>query len=120
MSSMQEGIEALAREPTNKPIIAKFFRFAAALAILPVIFYFLVYNLVRFLNLNQSGILSAPILGGLAAILTINIVTSLFALLALRERSHSEPGASNKTESESSEKTDTEEREEGKHRKKSE
>lgn len=117
---MQEGIEALAREPANKPIIARFFRFAVALAVLPVVFYFLVYNLVQFLGLNQGGVLSAPILGGLAAVLTINIVTSLFALLALRERSYSERGASNRTEPESSGNTELDQQEEKNPRQKSE
>ncbi|CAN8067877.1 unnamed protein product [Agarophyton chilense] len=87
MSSIQEGLQAITQEPTNQPIITRFFRFAAALAFFPLLAFFLVRRLIAYFHLPDTALFSAPILGGLVAVLTVNIIISTFALLALTEPS---------------------------------
>lgn len=85
MSTIQQGILAISHEPANHPIIRKFFRFAAAVALVPIAVYIVVSQLVRTVTATKTGFLSPPILGGLAAILSLNIVMGMFAVSALKE-----------------------------------
>lgn len=86
MSSIQTGLDAIAREPANKPIIKRFFRFAIGLAVLPVLTYMFIRYLVQYAEVKGNGILSGPILGGLGSVLTVNIIIAVFAVLAVKER----------------------------------
>jgi len=95
MSEIQSGIQAISREPANAPIVKRFFRFAAAVAFVPVVTYVLVFNIAKTALrrgvISGQGITAPPILGGIAAIFSLNIVTSLFALLAVQEKSSALP-----------------------------
>lgn len=82
------GLAAIANEPANKPVAERFVRFAAGMAIAPLVVYFATWLSVRkFVPAGTlpSGI-TAPIVAGIAAVLTINMVMGVFALLAVREQ----------------------------------
>lgn len=81
MSDINLGLQAIAREPENHPIVKRFLRFFGAIALLPVLVYFLV------LNVAPPGLLALPITAGIAAVLTLNILTASFAILAVKEPS---------------------------------
>lgn len=84
MSEIQRGIQAIAQEPTNRPVIKRFFRFFAAVAVIPVCVYILT---IRLTYLTSSPPISPPILAGIAAVFSLNLLISFFALLAVFEQS---------------------------------
>lgn len=84
MSEIQRGLQAIHREPANVPIIQRFTRFFIAAAVLPILTYFITLHLTR---LSPNPIFSPNILAGIAAVLTLNIITASFALLAVKEPS---------------------------------
>lgn len=89
MSSMQSGLQAINAEPSNRAVIDNFVRFFIATATIPIIVYFLIFGLLKYVlqpNLFPKS-LSPPIISGIAAVLALNIVTASFALLAVREQS---------------------------------
>lgn len=83
MSEIQRGIEAISREPANQPIIKQFLRFFTAVAVIPVCVFALTIRLTHL----TSPALSPPILAGIAAVFSLNLILALFALLAVREQS---------------------------------
>lgn len=97
MSRIQQGLQAISREPANAPIVKRFFRFAAAVAIIPIAAYALVLTLAKAAAssgvIAGRGLSSPPILAGVAAVLALNIVTALFALLALKEKANTPPSS---------------------------
>lgn len=85
---VQAAIEAITNETSNAPIVSRFVRFAGGLALIPFIVYF---GILFALRLVEAGIVfpkgfSPPIIAGIAAVLSINIITGVFALLAVREK----------------------------------
>lgn len=84
MSDLHRGLQAISREPRNQAVVQRFIRFFAAVAVIPLFIYIIVFNLCRQI---PSPSFSPPILAGIAAVLSLNLVTSLFAFLAVREPS---------------------------------
>lgn len=91
MSSIQAGINAIAQQEANRPVVKRFFRFAAAVAFVPIAVYFIVFEVYRSFNNAGSGLLAPPIVAGIAAVFALNIVTALFALVAYKEASPPPP-----------------------------
>lgn len=89
MSSPEEGIHAITDEPANRPIVKRFIRFAVAVAVVPIVIYFAIFHLASSVSLPPHQLLSPPILAGFVAVFSINIITSLFAVFALNEKSPS-------------------------------
>lgn len=83
MSTVQTGFSAIASEPRNRPVIKRFARAAIAVAVIPLSVFFLVYYAVSSVNLPTHPLLSPLTLAGLAAVVTVNVVISVFAALAL-------------------------------------
>lgn len=84
--SISEGLAAISNEPANRPVVVNFMRFAAAIAVVPVLTYFIVSTVTKkMLPSMQSGLLSPPILGGIAAVLSLNFVMMAFAVIAVKE-----------------------------------
>lgn len=90
MSETQRGIQAIVQEPTNHPIIKRFFRFFTAVPVVPLCVYILT---IRLTYLTSYPFISPPILAGIAAVFSLNLVISFFTLLAIREQSAIPSGA---------------------------
>lgn len=81
MSSISQGMRAIANEPANRPVLNRFFQAATATAVVPVLVYFLTAFLAR-----RMTSVSPPIAGGIAAVLALNTITASFALYAVHEK----------------------------------
>lgn len=97
MSAMQSGFNAITSEPRNRPVIQRFTRAAIAVALIPLSVFFLVYYAVSSLNLPTHPLLSPLTLSGLAAVVTVNVVISVFAALALYEDLNAQAGSAAST-----------------------
>lgn len=84
--SLQEGLHSIIQEPANKPIITRFLRFAAAVAFVPIIVYQLVLRISYNFFASPAGLFSPPIVAGCAAVFSLNLLTAIFAILAVKER----------------------------------
>lgn len=92
MSATQSGFNAISREPGNRPVIKRFVRTSIAVALIPLSVFFLVYSIVSNLNLPTHPLLSPLTLSGLAAVVTVNVVISVFAALALYDDLNAQAG----------------------------
>lgn len=97
MSAVQTGFNAIASEPRNRPVIQRFARAAIAVAVIPLSVFFLVYYAVSSVNLPTHPLLSPLTLSGLAAVVTVNVVISVFAALALYEDLNAQANISSAT-----------------------
>lgn len=87
-SNISAGLSAISSEESNGPIVKRFVRFATALAFIPFAVYLAVLQFFRTVGAGivlPQGI-TPQIVSGIAAVLTVNIITSVFALLAVREQ----------------------------------
>lgn len=91
MSESQAGIQAIIQEPSNQPIIKRFFKVAIATAVVPLVAYLLTYTISKQLDLKSHPLLSPPIISGLVAVLTLNLITGSFALCAVYEQPNLNP-----------------------------
>lgn len=83
---VRAGLVAIANERSNDAIVTRFVRFAVALAVVPLASYFFCVTLIRVVGATLPRGLTAPIIGGIAAVLSANIITATFALLAVKEQ----------------------------------
>lgn len=83
MSTTRSGFNTIVSEPTNRPVIRRFLRAALAVALIPLAVFFLVYYLVSKIDFPTHPLLSPLTLSGLAAVVTVNVVTTVFAALAV-------------------------------------
>lgn len=97
MSESQAGIQAIIQEPSNQPIIKRFFKVAIATAVVPLLAYLLTYTISKRLDLKSHPLLSPPIISGLVAVLTLNLITGSFALYAVHEQPNLNPSATTTT-----------------------
>jgi hypothetical protein len=88
-TKLQDGLRAIASEPANDAVIRRFQRFFVAVALLPVAVYLVssaaIRKLVHLQYLSGRGAGAPPIIAGIVSIFSLNILTGLFALGALRE-----------------------------------
>lgn len=91
---VHSGLAAISNERSNAPIVARFFRFAVALAVLPPLVYYCSLQALKDKSLSAfpTGF-TPPIIAGIAAVLVINLIISTFALLAVLEPSHAPTSA---------------------------
>lgn len=87
-SHLSAGLSAISSEESNAPVVQRFVRFATALAVIPFAVYLATSEFLRTVGADivlPAGI-SPPLVSGIAAVLTVNLITALFALLAVREQ----------------------------------
>lgn len=88
MSSVRRGLEAIASEPANIPVVRRFKLFFLAVAGVPTAVYFVVYGTLRYLVFKEFihlKLSSLSIAAGICAVCAINILISLYALAAVLE-----------------------------------
>jgi hypothetical protein len=88
-TKFQDGLRAITSEPANDAVIRRFQRFFIAVALVPVAVYLAstvaIRKFVHLQYISGHGAASPPILAGIISIFSLNLLTGLFALGALRE-----------------------------------
>lgn len=107
MSDIQAGLRAILEEPGNAKVVNRFVRFAWAMALVPVAVYGVTVTLFRLAVANTfirlPSFASPPIVAGLCAVLSVNIISALFVIGALNETperaiNHSAPATADSAE----------------------
>lgn len=87
MSTSPGGVRAILNEERNQTVLEQFFRYAIAIAVLPLALFFVVRNILRMdaVSYNQFG--SPDIIAGLCAACCVQLIAGIFAYSALVDTS---------------------------------